>query len=40
MPIDRNYACKFMQQWFKIKEKYSLVVEDKEKEYFEMAKCS
>ena len=39
MPIDRSYACKYMKQWFKIKMKYSLIVEDKEKEYFEMAKC-
>ena len=39
LPIDRCYACKYMKQWFKIKTKYNLIVEYKEKEYFEMAKC-
>jgi len=39
LPVDRYYACKYMNQWFKIKMKYHLIVKDQEKEYLDIAKC-
>ena len=38
-PVQREYYCKYLKQWIKIKQKYELKIDDKIFEYVEMAKC-
>lgn len=39
MPIDQRYACRYMRRWKEIKKKYSLNIEHRENEFFELLKC-
>ncbi len=39
LPVNKNYACKYMQQWFKIKNKYKLMISNKEIDFLRQAKC-
>lgn len=39
MPINREYACKYMKRWIAVKEKYKLLISQKEHEHFKLLKC-
>ena len=39
LPLNKAYACKYMQQWFKIKNEYKLLISDKEIDFLKQAKC-
>lgn len=39
LPIDRQYACKYMKKWIYIKKKYQLKIKQKLLLYYKQAKC-
>lgn len=39
LPMNRQYACRYMKKWFAVKNIYSLPVSLEEKETFSLAKC-
>ncbi len=39
MPMDRLYACRYMNKWLYIKKKYGLFIGQKEKNFFSLLKC-
>ena len=39
LPVHRDYACKYIRDWLKIKKKYELIVTQPEKKTIESAKC-
>ena len=40
MPVDRRYACRYMEQWFEVKKKYALVVSPRKYEFYRELNCS
>ncbi|PIQ60159.1 MAG: HNH endonuclease [Bdellovibrio sp. CG12_big_fil_rev_8_21_14_0_65_39_13] len=39
MPINRNYACKYFERWFLVKNKYQLSISDEERKNYSLLKC-
>lgn len=40
MPVDRSYACRYMEQWFEVKNKYDLVISPMKFKFYEELGCS
>lgn len=40
LPLDRNYACKYIKRWMQVKKKYSLRISNEELSVSNIAKCN
>ncbi|MEC7277791.1 MAG: HNH endonuclease family protein [Bdellovibrionota bacterium] len=40
MPVERQYACRYMKKWLTIKEKYRLMISAQERDHFTRLNCS
>lgn len=39
LPVHKDYACKYIKDWVKIKKKYNLVMTDKEQQTLKVSAC-
>jgi hypothetical protein len=39
LPLSKSYACKYIKDWVKVKNKYQLYITDKEKKTISLIKC-
>lgn len=39
MPINRQYACRYMKRWFEVKKKYELVISEQENQHYQDLNC-
>lgn len=39
LPVNRQYACRYMNRWFAVKNKYKLPISNEEKHTYLLAKC-
>lgn len=40
MPVDRTYACRYLEQWFYIKMKYDMAISQEEKDHRKLLDCT